>query len=172
MIFAPSSRYRAEIASVYGPLLVGGLAIASAAGSIAGEDEDRILALVLAHPVTRPALVAAKGLAVGMGVAIVALGAWVGLIAGVAVAGGGMGVGNLAAGGAAGFAILGYLINGVAPLVDAIAWLRYLSPFYYYAENDPLGNGVDIPDLVVLALFALAMAAIATLGLQRRDLRA
>ena len=194
--------YRAEIASVYGPLVAGGIAIVAASASTAGEEEDRILALILAHPVTRPALVTAKAAAVAVGVAIVALGTWVGLIAGVAVAGGGIGVGNLAAyalhlaffglatgavalaigagtgrrglatGGAAGFAILGYLINGLVPLVDAIAWLRYISPFFYYADNDPLNNGADVTNLIVLALFAVAMVAIAALGLQRRDLRA
>ena len=53
---------------------------------------------------------------------------------------------------AAGVAIVGWLINGFAPLVGAIAWLKYLSLFYYYAGNDPLTRGVDIADLVVLGL--------------------
>ena len=42
-----------EIASVYGPLVVAGSAIAAAAATIAGEEERRILALVLAYPVSR-----------------------------------------------------------------------------------------------------------------------
>ena len=193
--------YRGEISSVYGPLVAGGIAIVAASASTAGEEDERILALILAHPVTRSGLVAAKAAAVGVGVVIVAVATWVGLIAGVAVAGGGIGVGNLGAyalhlalfgfasgavalaigagtgrrglaGGASGFVLLGFLINGFAPLVDAIAWLKYISPFYYYAENDPLSSGVDVGNLVVLGLFALAMTAIAMLGLQRRDLRA
>lgn len=194
--------YRAEIASVYGPLVVGGIAIAAASSSTAGEEEDRLLALVLANPVTRPALVVAKAAAVAVSVVIVALATWIGLITGVAVAGGGIAVDRLgayalhlalfgfasgavalalgagtgrrglAAGGAAAFAIAGYLINGLSPLVDAIGWLKYISPFHYYAENDPLSHGVDVADLIVLALFAVAMTAIAALGLQRRDLRA
>jgi ABC-2 type transport system permease protein len=194
--------YRGEISSVYGPLVAGGIAIVAASASTAGEEADRILALILAHPVSRAGLVAAKAAAVAAGVLIVAVATWVGLIAGVAVAGGGIGVGNLGAyalhlaffgfasgavalaigagtgrrglatGGAAAFAVLGFLINGFAPLVDAIAWLKYISPFYYYAENDPLSNGVEPLDLLVLGLFALAMTAIAMLGLQRRDLRA
>lgn len=194
--------YRGEISSAYGPLVAGGIAIVAASASTAGEEDDRILALILAHPATRPALVAAKAAAVAVGVVMVAVATWVGLIAGVAVAGGGISVGNLGAyalhlaffgfasgavalaigagtgrralatGGAAGFAVLGFLINGFAPLVDAIAWLKYISPFYYYAEHDPLSDGVDIGNLVVLGVFALAMTAIAMLGLQRRDLRA
>jgi hypothetical protein len=35
--------------------------------------------------------------------------------------------------GAAGFAVLGFLVNGFAPLIEAIAWLKYVSPFYYYS---------------------------------------
>jgi ABC-2 type transport system permease protein len=193
--------YRGEISSVYGPLVAGGIAIVAASASTAGEEDDRILALILAYPVTRSRLVAAKALAVAVGVAIVAVASWIGLIAGVAIAGGGIGAGDLGAyalhlaffgfasgavalaigagtgrrglatGAASAFAILGFLINGFAPLVDAIAWLKYVSPFYYYAENDPLSNGVDAGNLAVLGLFALAMTAIAIFGFERRDLR-
>jgi len=193
--------YRGEISSVYRPLVAGGIAIVGGSASTAGEEEDRILALILAYPVTRRGLVAAKAAAVAVGVVVVAVATWVGLIAGVAVAGGGIGIGNLGAyalhlaffgfasgavalaigagtgrrglatGAASGFAVLGFLINGFAPLVDAIAWLKYISPFYYYADNDPLSNGIDAGDLVVLGLFALAMTAVAMAGLERRDLR-
>lgn len=190
-----------EIASVYGPLVIAALAITGAAGTTAGEEEDRILALVLAHPVRRSSLVAAKAAAIAVGVLIIALATWVGLIAGVAVAGGGISVGDLGAlslhlaffgvatgavalalgagtgrrglatGGAAAFAVFGYLINGFAPLVDAIAWLKYVSLFHYYSGHDPLSNGVDIGDLAVLGSFALALAAVAMVGIGRRDLR-
>jgi ABC-2 type transport system permease protein len=182
--------------------LAGGIAIVAASASTAGEEEDRILALILAHPVSRARLVASKAAAVAVGVAVIAVATWVGLIVGVAVAGGGIGVGHLAAyalhlaffgfasgavalaigagtgrrglavGAAAGVAVLGFLVNGFAPLVDAVAWLRYVSPFYYYAENDPLTNGVDVANLVVLGAFALAMTAIAVVAFERRDLRA
>ena len=194
--------YRGEIASVYGPLVFAAVTITGAAGATAGEEEGRILALVLAHPVKRSTLVTAKGAAVAAGALILALVTWLGLVAGVAVAGGGIGLGNLgalslhlafygvasgavalalgagtgrralAAGGAAAFAIIGYLVNGFAPLVDAIAWLQYLSPFYYYSANDPLANGVDVGDLVVLGLFSAALTAVAIVAIRHRDLRA
>jgi ABC-2 type transport system permease protein len=193
--------YRGEIASVYGPLVFAAVAITGAAGVTAGEEEDRILALVLSYPVRRSSLVAAKGAAIAAGVSILAVATWGGLIAGVAVAGGGIGAGRLAAlslhlafygmasgavalalgagtgrrtlaaGGAAAFAVFGYLVNGFAPLVDAIAWLKYLSPFYFYAAHDPLANGVHVGDLVVLGLFALALTGVAMARLGRRDLR-
>jgi ABC-2 type transport system permease protein len=193
--------YKGEIVSVYGPLVFAAVAITGAASVTAGEEEDRILALILAHPVRRSSLVAAKGAAIAAGILGLALATWLGLIAGVAAAGGGIGVGHLAAlclhlalygiasgalalalgagtgrralatGAAAGFAILGYLVNGLAPLVDALDWLKYLSPFYYYASGDPLANGVDVGRLGVLGLFAALLTATAVIGIGRRDLR-
>ena len=177
--------------------------ITGVAGVTAGEEEDRILALVLAHPVKRSTLVVAKGAAIAAGALILALATWVGLIAGVAAAGGGIGLGNLGAlslhlafygfaSGAVALAArrrpraagrsppearppsrsLGYLVNGFAPLVDPIAWLKYFSPFYYYAADDPLANGVDVGDLAVLGLFSAALTAVAVVAIRRRDLRA
>ena len=78
---------------------------------------------------------------------------------------------TVATAGAAGFALLGFLINGFAPLVDAVAWLKYASPSYYYSGHDPLANGVDLADLAVLAAASAALMAFSTVAIQRRDLR-
>ncbi|MEP6641627.1 MAG: ABC transporter permease subunit [Gaiellales bacterium] len=193
--------YRSEIGSVYGPLVIGSVAIMAASGSTAGEEDDRILGLVLAQPVTRARLVLGKAAAAAVSVLLVALATWVGLVVGVAVAGGGISVGDMAAlsvhlaffgfatgavalalgagtgrrglatGIAAGVGILGYLINGLAPLVDAMAWLRFLSPFYYYAGQDPLARGVDVADLAALAAITAVLTGLAVIGIRRRDLR-
>ncbi|MGO9973251.1 MAG: ABC transporter permease subunit [Solirubrobacteraceae bacterium] len=194
--------FRSEIGSVYGPLVIAALAITGASATTAGEEEDRILALVLAHPITRSRLVAAKAAAIGAVVLIVAAGTWAGMIFGVALGGGGIGLGHitalalhlacfgfaagalalalaagtgrrpLATGVAAGVAILGWLINGFAPLVGAVAWLKYLSFFYYYAGHDPLTQGVGIGDIVVLVGLTLLLTFLAMAGIERRDLRA
>jgi ABC-2 type transport system permease protein len=194
--------FRSEIAVIYAPLVIGALAITGASGATAGEEEDRILALVLAHPIQRSRLVVAKASAVALIVLTIAFAVWVGLLAGVAVGGGGISVGHitalavqlaflglamgavalaLAAGtgsrslanaGAAAVAIVGWLVNSFAPLVSAIAWLKYLSLFYYYEAHDPLTRGVDGTGLVVLGLVALALTAAAVLSFDRRDLRA
>jgi ABC-2 type transport system permease protein len=194
--------FRSELAVIYAPLVIGALAITGASAATAGEEEDRILALVLAHPIRRSRLVVAKAAAIAMVVLIVAFAVWVGLLAGVAIGGGGISVGHITAlalqlaffglamgavalvlgagtgsrslanGGAAAVAILGWLVNSFAPLVGAIAWLKYLSPFYYYAAHDPLTRGVGITGLVVLGLVALALTAAAVVALDRRDLRA
>lgn len=196
-----SGWFKSEIGAVYGPLVIAAIAITGAASSIAGEEEDRIMAMVLAHPVGRSSLVLAKAAAVVVAVGILALGIWLGLIAGVALGGGGIAVGKLAAlsialaffgcacgsvalalaaatgrkavaaGGAAAFAVVGFLINGFAPLVGGFEWLKYLSPFYYYEGNDPLANGLDAGHLAVLIVFSAAMAMVAVVGIGRRDLR-
>jgi ABC-2 type transport system permease protein len=194
--------YRSEIGSIYGPLVIGGLAIAGAVAVTAGEEENRILGLVLAHPIKRSRLVAAKALAIAAVVVAVALASWVGMIIGVAIGGGGIDLGHIsafsiqlaffgfatgalaialgagtggrtaAAGGAAAVAIVGWLINGFAPLVSSLDWLKYLSLFYYYAGRDPLTRGVDIGGLIVLGVLALLLTALGMVGLERRDLRA
>jgi len=194
--------FRSEIAEIYGPLVIAALAITSAAAATAGEEEDRILALVLAHPIRRSRLVAAKAAAIALIVFVIAFAVWVGLIVGVAVGGGGitfvhmtalavqlgffglasgavalaLGAGtgrrSLAVGGAAAVAILGWLINSFAPLVTAITWLKYLTLFYYYAGYDPLARGIGFPGLTVLGLVTLALTATAIITFERRDLRA
>ena len=193
--------FRSEIGAVYGPLVMGAVAITAAAAITAGEEEDRILALVLAHPITRARLVAAKAGAIAVLVVMIAVAAWVGLLIGVALGGGGIGLGHtvafavhlaffglaigavalaiaagtgrraLAGGVAAAVGIIGWLINGFAPLVRALDWLKYLSPFYYYAGHDPLTQGIDPGDLAVLGGVAVVLAVVAMLAFERRDLR-
>ena len=181
--------------------MIGALAITGATAATAGEEEDRILALVLAHPIGARAWSRPRRWPSRLVVLIVACAVWVGLIVGVAVGGGGITVGHitalavqlaffgfatgavalalgagtgrraLATGVAAAVAILGWLINSFAPLVGAIAWLKYLSLFYWYAGHDPLARGVGIPGLVVLGVVALTLTAVAMLAFDRRDLR-
>ena len=194
--------YRSEIGSIYGPLVIGALAVTGAAATLAGEEEDRILALLLAHPIGRRRLVAAKAAAIAVLVIGLVVAVWVGMLSGVAIGGGGISIGHLlafavqlagfglavgaltlalaagtgrralAAGVAAGVAIVGWLVNGFTPLVSFLSWLKYLTFFYYYSGHDPLTRGVDLPGLAVLIAFALLATALATVLIERRDLRA
>lgn len=193
--------FRSEVGSIYGPLVMAAIAITGAGATIAGEEEDGILALVLAYPLRRSALVLSKAVAIGVSVLLIALAIWVGLIIGVLAAGGGISVAHMAAlalqmafyglasgavavalagatgrrsfsvGVASAVAIVGWLINSFAPLVSALSWLRYLSLFYYYDHHDPLANGVGIAGLVVLAAVAVVLTLIGMVSMERRDLR-
>jgi len=194
--------FRSEIAVIYGPLVIAALAITGATAATAGEEEDRILALVLAHPIRRSRLVAAKAAAIALIVLVIAFAVWLGLIVGVAAGGGGISIAHitalavqlgffglasgalalalgagtgrrsLAAGIAAAVVILGWLINSFAPLVGSIAWLKYLTLFYYYAGHDPLTRGVDSAGIAALGLVTLLLLALAIVGFEHRDLRA
>lgn len=193
---------RSEIGAVYGPLVVGAAAATGASTLLAGEEASGILAIVLAHPLSRASLVFSKAAAVGIIAGVISLATMVGLTLGVAIGGGGVAVADLGAlslhlalfgcllgsaslaaaaasgrtGPAVGFAsalgILGYLINGLAPLIDGLAWLRYLSPFYYYAGGDPIANGTDLSHLAVLAVGTVSLTIFAAVAMARRDLRA
>jgi ABC-2 type transport system permease protein len=192
---------RSEIGAVYGPLVIAATAIVGAVALTAGEEESGVLELVLAHPIERARLIVARAAAVAVTVMIVAGGTWLGLIIGVAAAGGGISVADQAAlalqlaffglaigavafalasvtgrkdvalGGSGAFAVTAFLINGFAPLVAGVEWLKYLSPFYFYSGHDPIANGVDIGGLVVLALATITLTAVAVAGFRRRDLR-
>src|SRR5262249_13481576 len=75
--------FRSEIGSIYGPLVIGALAVTGASATLAGEEEARILALVLSYPIRRSTLVAAKAAAIAVSVTIIALATWIGLLLGV-----------------------------------------------------------------------------------------
>ena len=89
--------FRSEIAVIYGPLVIAALAITGASAVTAGEEEDRITALVLAYPIRRSQLIVAKAAAIGGVVLIVAFATWIGLTVGVAIAGGGITIGHITA---------------------------------------------------------------------------
>jgi ABC-2 type transport system permease protein len=192
---------QSEIVATYGPLVFCSVAIITASATTAGDEEDGVLATLLARPVARTRLLLAKALALTLLLLAVALATWMGLIIGVAIAGGGISAAHLAAqsahlgllglalgtfalalgastgrkpiaaGGAAAVAILGYLLNGLAPLIGAVSWTRYLSPFYYYADGRPLTNGAQWLHLAVLCAASSILVGLAAAGFRRRDLR-
>ena len=192
---------RTEIASIYGPLVFAGVAITAAAATTAGEEESGILGLVLAHPVPRTTLLLAKAGAVALEVLALTVAAFAGLAGAVLLAGGGIGAGDLAAlsihlgffglvssalafapaaaigrrglaaGIAAGVTALMFLVNGFAPAVHGLEWLKDLTTFHWYEGADPLTSGVHPADLAVLAAATAALLAVGLAGFARRDLR-
>ena len=73
--------------------------------------------------------------------------------------------------GAAGAAVVFHLVNSLGALNDAIADLAWLTPFHYYLGNDPLNNGLDWVDAVVLALLSLILIGLSFVLFERRDIR-
>lgn len=190
-----------EITSVYGPLVFAGVAIVAATATTAGEEEDHILGLILAHPVSRSGLLLAKAAAIAVMLVVLAIAVFAGMLLAVALAGGGIAAGNLAgaalhllmlalavgslalalaagtgrralaAGATAGVTMVMFLVNGFSPSIEAISWLKYLTIFHYYAGHDPFTTGVDVGGLAVLAAISVALTAAAVAGFARCDLR-
>ena len=76
----------------------------------------------------------------------------------------------LAAGVAAAVAIVGYIINAYAPLVDALNTLKPLSLVFYYSDRDPVLHGLQPGNALVLLVFAAVVLALGLVAFRRRDL--
>jgi ABC-2 type transport system permease protein len=65
--------------------------------------------------------------------------------------------------------VAGYMVVTVGRSVDAISWLKWLSPFHYYAEGRPLYEGLPVGDYLVLAGATAVLVLTAVLAFDRRD---
>jgi ABC-2 type transport system permease protein len=188
-----------EVFSFMVPLLLIGFGVAAGARLVAGDEERGTLGLTLARPVTRSALVLARGLALvvmclSMGVLLLVLlllcGAvfdlavpfdqllaataaqtLLGLLFGMVAFTTGCATGRrgTAAAAGAGTAVLAYLWNGLTPLVDGLEDLTGLSPFEWATGEHPLRTGLDAPGLASLAAAAVVVLGIGLLAFHRRD---
>jgi ABC-2 type transport system permease protein len=182
------------------PLLLVGLAAATGAGLLAGEEERGLLDLLLSNPVSRARVVWEKSLvvvlsllamAVILDVLVAAAGPLVDLDVGIGelaaatlgsvlygalhgqialLSGAVRGAKGLALGIAWGVALVGYAMDVIATLADSLSWLRWASPFSWATADDPIRNGV--PAQYALLVGAIAVLVAATLAaFERHDLR-
>ena len=182
-----------------GPIVMMIFAIGAVSGLIAKEESKGQLDMVLSNPVSRRDTLLAKAAAIGLltlfigltltvfGLAgnaiwetglevvhIVAANTGLVLLAlcfgGIAIAvwsafGPGPSVGVTAAIGA-----VAWFLNGLGAIVDGLAPLRAMSPFYWYlGDTAPLAKGFE-PQYLLLLLVALAGTATATWRFETRDL--
>jgi ABC-2 type transport system permease protein len=66
--------------------------------------------------------------------------------------------------------VAAYLLNALAPEVKELADYQNLSVFYYYAENNPLVNGLEWWHVTVLVAFSLVLLFLGIAVFKRRDL--
>jgi len=66
--------------------------------------------------------------------------------------------------------VAGFFGNNLGPSIEALAWLRDVSPFHYYSGGLPLRNGVQLVDIAVLAMAAVALVLVGGLRFDRRDI--
>lgn len=182
-------------------LTLAGLAVSMGASTIAGEERNGTIGLLLANPKSRRHVLAAKtaamvALIVAAMVAIwcaaamaprvldvdvgaVRLGAmalllglnsvFYGLLA--TAVGAWSGNRSLASALPASIMIASYFAVGLLPLVEPIAGLAEVFPWYYFSGSDPLLDGVRWTHVAVLGTGSAVCAVAATIGLDRRDLR-
>lgn len=77
-----------------------------------------------------------------------------------------------AAGWAAAFMVITFLLDGMGRTVNGAGWLQYLSPFYYYGLSKPIVPSYSSNPwgLVVLAALCIVCIAASLLLLVRRDI--
>jgi ABC-2 type transport system permease protein len=69
----------------------------------------------------------------------------------------------------AAIAVVGYLVNGLGPMVSWLEPLQRYSPFFQYIGHDPLRTGVSGPAAAVAASTVVVLVVLAVVGFRRRD---
>jgi beta-exotoxin I transport system permease protein len=199
---SPAGYLNTELFGFFGPLLLLLYSVGAGARAIAGEEERQTLDILLATPTSRGRVIVDKFVAMVVGLAILSVVLWASValfgppfdltpdltnmaaatfscfllalgFGTIALAIGALtGRRGLAIGLSAGLAAATYLFHVLAPSVDAIAWLEYLSPFYYYRDAEPLLNGLNVPHALVLFAITVVTFIGARVAFDRRDLAA
>jgi ABC-2 type transport system permease protein len=192
---------QAELFGLMVPLTLVGYAIAAGSGVIAGEEEHGTLEMLLAQPVSRARVVVEKFAAVVVALAVLSvafaavlvvttplfdldvglanelaatLSAFLlGSLFGAVTLALGCATGHraLAAGLASALAVGAYLLNSLAGLVEGLRTFRPLSPFWWYAGNSPLTDGLSVLHVSLLVAVTACAAAAAVFTFGRRDVR-
>jgi ABC-2 type transport system permease protein len=186
--------------SILAPLLFIIFAIAKGSDATAGEEERGTLDLLLANPLKRWRVVMEKFLAHALALFILGLVFWLGMAAGTKVFSIAVNWGHLAevifscvllglifltlslalgcligkrkfsVGISSGFAVVTYLINAYAPMVEALRPYRVFSPLYYYNGNTVLINGLNFSHVMVMAGLVIVFLFAALFFFSRRNL--
>lgn len=191
----------AQVNNFLGPLVLAGIAVSMGAASFAGEERQGTMNVLATVPRSRTRLLASTGLAAAavtvgatalvwlgnlaalwvtdtsgaglhLGAAAVHLGAlavWFGALA--FAVGAWTGHQQLASAVATAMVVVSFLGAGLLPLVDEVADLARVFPWYYLGAHSPMINGVHWGDLAVLLGGAAVLIVLAFVGVRRRDLR-
>lgn len=201
-LVSPAGYLRTQLFAFFLPAVLLILGMGRGASTLAGEEEDRTLDLLLAQPVSRVRLYVEKAIAIVVWLAMATAATLVPLVALNSVTGLHLPIVNLAAScvqmglmcaaaslacqavasatgrrivgiGAVGYYMfLSYLVFGLS---TAVSWLGSLRPFTlwrWYLGNDPLTHGFDLASLLVLCAVSVALTAIGAVAFTRRDLHA
>ena len=196
----PEGFLNMELFTFVAPLLVLAYTVVVGGGATAGEEERGTMDLLLANPIPRWRVVVEKSAAFAIGTIVIGIGMWIGaalgalavgidldmwlvgqaiassVLLGFALGGLALALGALtgrrwlAAGVSLMVTIAGFFLNGLGALVDWLEPWRPISPFYQYIANDPLSNGIDPANALVLIAWAVIGGIVAVIAFERRDL--
>ncbi|HEU4421678.1 MAG TPA: ABC transporter permease subunit [Pilimelia sp.] len=76
----------------------------------------------------------------------------------------------IAMGMAAGVTVLAYLSNGVFPQLEGLEWTRDVSPWHWSVGGEPLKNGLQVGDSLLLLATTAVLVALGTWAFNRRDI--
>ncbi len=186
---------------LYGAFTIAGLAISMGSASIAGEERDGTIGLLLGNPKSRThvlvskianmvLLVASATLALlviaylAAGILDVALGDMqlgayaLHLFANTVfygmlafAIGGWTGSRGAASGIPAGLMVIGFIGVGVFPLIEGWDNVAKVFPWYYFEGADPMRQGVSLGHLGVLLGASAGLGIVGWVGVNRRDLK-
>jgi beta-exotoxin I transport system permease protein len=190
----------ANIYANFFPLLMLLLTVGYGAASLAGQDEDGTLGLLVTLPIRRAVIVGQKigamvaqaaTLAVAVAV-FVLLGRWfhlsvtlgdvLSISAAVLIMGLDFGILAMAIGALTGkrgtaigvattLAAASYLVSSLAPVASWIRPARYASLFYWSVGNNQTTGGVSLADFAVLVFVGAVVTCFAVLAFRRLDVR-
>jgi ABC-2 type transport system permease protein len=181
------------------PIVLGGYAMAQASGETAAEESRGTMDVLLSYPVPRWRVVVEKTAAVVISIVVAAACLWVGAVSGAAASNSALEADKVAAAlvmvvllaldfGAIALAIASwtgnrsaaiglpvailvvmYFINALAPVIEGLDAIKWLSLFYWYLESNPIKHGVAIGDSLILATVAVVFFVASLVLFERRD---
>ena len=189
------------IQGLYGAITLAAMALAMGAASVAGEERDGTMGILLGNPKGRTHVLVSKAAAMVLLAAVSVLILWGAVYAIAAMLGveiGGLDVEALslhmlvnvlfygflataisawtgnrgaAAGVTSAVIVLSFFAVGLLPLIEDLKELVKAFPWYYFDGSDPVYNGINWGHLGVLLAGAAVFGAIAVIGVNRRDLK-
>ena len=193
--------YVAEVFSITVPAAMIAVTVMMGSRALAGEERARTMDLLMANPVRRSTVVIHKAASIALMSLILGVATWAGTVGGSLIGGLSLSFTNVAAaslqavalailfgmialaGGAAtgqtrtsvyagaGVAIIAWAIYSFFPVSESLASWAKLSPFYYYADNNPLNNGFSVGNISVLVAASAILVVLAVALFERRDIR-
>jgi ABC-2 type transport system permease protein len=197
----PAGLAMSGLFSVMGPLILLAYAIGLGSSAAVGEEEARTLPVLLSSPVRRRTVLLTKTAVAVVGLVLIMALTWLGAEAAGALFGmdltdqevlatciqllgmvllfGAVSLGvsawrgssALGIGVAAGLAVASYFITTMLPVIDELADVARLTPWFLFSGAESLSEGLD-PILLAIALaLAAVLVGMAVVTLERRDLK-